>query len=102
MAHYGRLDFWDERYTKDREPFDWYQRFNGIQETMNKFIPSKNSKILNAGCGNSSKNLNKGIGLSEDMMEDGYTSIDNIDYSKVVIETMIEKCKEKSGLKCIV
>ena len=27
----GKTSYWDERYTKDPEPFDWYQRYSGIQ-----------------------------------------------------------------------
>jgi hypothetical protein len=40
------------------------------------------------------------IGLTEDMFEDGYTSITNIDISRVVIDQMIERCKEKPTLIC--
>lgn len=38
------------------------------------------------------------LGLSEDMYEDGYKSIANIDISKVVVEQMISKLGDKSGL----
>ena len=30
-ARAGKTSYWDERYTKDPEPFDWYQRYSGIQ-----------------------------------------------------------------------
>lgn len=35
------------------------------------------------------------------MYEDGYHTIQNIDISKVVVEQMVEKYKDKEGLKCI-
>jgi len=63
MAAYGKTQYWDERYTKDPEPFDWYQRYSGLQELLNKSI-KKDDNILMVGSGNSR--------LSEDMYEDGY------------------------------
>ena len=111
----GKTSYWDERYTKDPEPFDWYQRYSGIQarrgagmervaarrrvfghrrgrlarrpaaaparprepppqELVQKYI-KKDDSILMAGCGNSR--------LSEDMFEDGYANLSNIDISRV-------------------
>merc|ERR1711988_1820686 len=46
--------------------------------------------ILLAGAGNSR--------LSEDMYEDGYQTLTNIDISRVVVDQMIEKYKDKSAL----
>ena len=48
---------------------------------------SKTDKILNIGCGNSK--------LSEDLSEEGYEDITNIDFSNKVISIMEEKCKAK-------
>jgi len=48
---------------------------------------NKDSKILNVGCGNSR--------LSEEMFDEGYQNITNIDISQVVIKVMIEKYKDK-------
>jgi len=67
MSQYGKQDYWEERYTRDPEPFDWYQRFSGIKDLI---VPAQNplinpeSKILNVGCGNSR--------LSEEMFDEGY------------------------------
>lgn len=36
--------------------------------------------------------------MTEDLFEDGYTSITNIDISKVVVDQMTEKHKDKSTL----
>ena len=44
-----------------------------------------------SGCGNSR--------LTEDMFEDGYTSITNIDISRVCIEQMVERYKDKPTLQ---
>ena len=48
---------------------------------------TKNDKILNLGCGNSR--------LSEELSEEGYEDITNIDFSPKVIAIMEEKCKPK-------
>ncbi|KAN0088629.1 S-adenosyl-L-methionine-dependent methyltransferase [Tylopilus felleus] len=47
---------------------------------MRLLIPDKTARILMLGCGNSK--------FSEDMWEDGYKNIVNVDYSAVVIEQM--------------
>lgn len=44
-----------------------------------------------AGCGNSR--------LTEEMFEDGYTNVTNIDVSRVVIDQMIERYKDKPTLQ---
>ena len=50
----------------------------------------KEDSVLLAGCGNSR--------LSEDMYEDGYSSVANIDISRVVVDQMTDKYKEKPAL----
>jgi len=54
MAQYGKSTYWDERYTKDPEPFDWYQRYSGIKDKLRSYT-KENDHILQLGCGNSSK-----------------------------------------------
>ena len=68
------------------EPFDWYQVYSGIKEIISQYM-TKNDKILNLGCGNSR--------LGEDLSEEGYEDITNIDFSAKVISIMEEKCKAK-------
>jgi len=85
----GKPSYWDERYTKDPEAFDWYQRYSGIKEILGTHL-KKTDTMINIGCGNSR--------LSEDMIEDGYKSITNIDISKVVIDQMLSKLGDKPGL----
>ena len=89
MAQYGKAAYWDERYTKDPEPFDWYQRYSGVKDLIAQYV-KKTDHILNIGCGNSR--------LSEDMYDDGFSTIANIDISKVCVDQMIEKYRDKTGL----
>ncbi len=86
LAHYGKIEYWEERYTRRPEPFDWYQVYSGVKDIITQYM-SKTDKILNIGCGNSK--------LSEEMYEDGYEDITNIDYSTKVITQMEEYYKDK-------
>jgi len=90
MAQYGKPTYWDDRYTKDPEPFDWYQRYTGLKDILSKYM-SKDDHVLMSGAGNSR--------LSEDMAEDGYTTITNIDISKVCVEQMIKKTGDRAGFE---
>ena len=47
-------------------------------------------RLLNVGCGNSS--------MSEEMFEDGFTSIVNVDFAPNVIDQMAERAKQKGIL----
>jgi len=80
---YGKgREYWDKRYRKDEEQFDWYQRYDTLKHILNEAVPKSMERILMVGCGNSR--------MSEHMVEDGYggKSITNIDISPIVIEQM--------------
>ena len=89
MQQYDKALYWEDRYEKEPEPFDWYQRWPGLKETLQKFI-QKNHIILMAGSGNSH--------LSEEMYEEGYHHITNIDISTVVVKAMKAKYQDKQGM----
>jgi ubiquinone/menaquinone biosynthesis C-methylase UbiE len=93
MAQYSKQEYWDDRYLKDLDYFDWYQRYNNLKDLIKEHINPK-CNILNIGCGNSR--------LSEEMYDDGYTSITNIDFSTVAIKQLVEKYKaSRPSLKFI-
>ena len=52
MSQYGNPEFWEERYMKDKEPYDWYQRYGGIKDIVTQYV-ARDFKILMLGCGNS-------------------------------------------------
>lgn len=89
MSAYGSAQYWNDRYTKDPEPFDWYQRYAGLKELFAQYL-RKNDTLLVPGCGNSR--------LTEDMYEDGYGSLTNLDFSPPVVEAMSNKYKDKKGM----
>ncbi|PPQ62906.1 hypothetical protein CVT24_006304 [Panaeolus cyanescens] len=70
----------------DDESFDWFKSFADVADLLHEIIPEKSVRILMLGCGNST--------LSEDMWEDGYRNIVNIDYSPVLIQKMSARHSE--------
>lgn len=89
MASYGTVGYWEDRYRRDPDYFDWFQRYAGLKELFSKYL-RKGDAILNIGCGSSR--------LSEEMYDDGYSSIANIDFAAPVIEQMTARNKDKKGL----
>ena len=76
MAQYGKATYWDERYTKDPEPFDWYQRYSGVKDLIAQYV-KKTDHILNIGCGNSR--------LSEDMSMMVFLQLQTLIFLKYVL-----------------
>merc|ERR1712072_1000660 len=77
----GKPEYWEERYTRDPEPFDWYQRWAGLKDTFLEYVQPQHS-LLMLGSGNAR--------LSEEMYEDGYQKISNVDISNVVVKARQE------------
>eukprot|EP00746_Dinoflagellata_sp_MGD_P146493 gnl/MRDRNA2_/MRDRNA2_78968_c0_seq1.p1 gnl/MRDRNA2_/MRDRNA2_78968_c0~~gnl/MRDRNA2_/MRDRNA2_78968_c0_seq1.p1 ORF type:complete len:543 (+),score=120.55 gnl/MRDRNA2_/MRDRNA2_78968_c0_seq1:141-1769(+) len=83
-------DYWDTHYLEDPKAFDWMASYEDLRELLsNAMDNSKTLRILYAGCGNSL--------LAEDMYDDGYTSMVNMDSSSVVINQMINRNAEIRG-----
>ncbi|KAF8916177.1 hypothetical protein CPB85DRAFT_1273425 [Mucidula mucida] len=90
---YGTKDYWDRRYQarsmsffaseSDGGSFDWFKSYAEIAPLFRDLIPNKTWRILMLGCGNST--------LSQDMYDDGYRNIVNVDYSAVVIDQMKQR-----------
>mmetsp|Transcript_22347 Transcript_22347/g.22649 ORF Transcript_22347/g.22649 Transcript_22347/m.22649 type:complete len:250 (-) Transcript_22347:228-977(-) len=99
MAAYGKVEYWDERYTTERETFDWYQRYSGIRHffsekflSPNKPLPPLNEmRALDIGCGTSK--------VSKGMVEDGFGAVTSVDFSKVVIDLMSDEGKKEENSK---
>lgn len=89
MAQYGKKSYWEERYQKDPNPFDWYGRLGHFKNELTPFL-KRGDNILVIGCGSSR--------LTEDLYASEYTSIANIDFSETVIKQMQERHSEKTTL----
>ncbi|EAY11599.1 hypothetical protein TVAG_081710 [Trichomonas vaginalis G3] len=76
---YGEKSYWDEIYEKKPENFEWVENYDTLKDFITSHV-NKSDKILIPGCGNSE--------LGPEMIKDGYTTIDNTDFSQVVIDHM--------------
>ena len=52
MQAYGEPSYWDERYSHESGPFDWYQKYNALAPLLHLYIPLHH-RVLVVGCGNS-------------------------------------------------
>ncbi|CUV04993.1 unnamed protein product [Cryptosporidium hominis] len=82
MADYGTTEYWEERYKKDSNPYDWYQRWENMREIIKEYLKF-DDKILVVGNGTSR--------LPEEIYDDGYQSIEAMDISTVAVEIMHER-----------
>ncbi|KAL0907290.1 hypothetical protein M5K25_021690 [Dendrobium thyrsiflorum] len=89
---YGEPSYWDQRYSEDPGPFDWYQKYKTLAPLFEVYI-RRSHHLLVVGCGNSS--------LGEELVSDGYLDVVNIDISSVVVEAMQKKHEDKPELKYI-
>jgi 2-polyprenyl-3-methyl-5-hydroxy-6-metoxy-1,4-benzoquinol methylase len=65
---------------RDKRAFDRLQNYQGIRDAITQYIPRSNAIILNIGCGTSK--------LPEEMYNEGYKFIINIDKSQECITHM--------------
>ncbi|CAM9505405.1 unnamed protein product, partial [Discosporangium mesarthrocarpum] len=84
-AAYGKIAFWDERYSNNEEAFEWYHSWATLAPSLTQYM-DEDDEILVCGCGNSE--------LSVDMYDDGFENIVNVDVSRVVIDQMSDLYKE--------
>ena len=50
---FGTTRYWDERYMRDKEPFDWYARYDALEGLIEAQATGKDVEILHLGCGTS-------------------------------------------------
>lgn len=50
---YGEVEYWNNRYGRERHPFDWYQKYPSLAPLINLYLPLRHSRVLVVGCGNS-------------------------------------------------
>jgi ubiquinone/menaquinone biosynthesis C-methylase UbiE len=86
---YSLKTYWNERYAKDNEPFEWLQSYTTLKEYLEKYVP-KQGKILHLGCGSSE--------LGIEMYKGGWTDIINIDFSNLLIDSLKKRYSNNVGL----
>lgn len=79
--HFGKKIFWEEKYAANSELFEWYHSYKMIKDVVTQYIKDiPAARVLNVGCGTSK--------LPEDMYNEGFRNIVNIDSSQDCIDTM--------------
>lgn len=77
MPNYGDPKYWDKRYSEnDGSMFDWLEDYFSLKPLLKDLLQPEH-KILILGCGNAE--------FSEDLYDDGFHNVFNIDISSVVI-----------------
>ena len=85
---YGKVDYWEDHYSKNEEAFDWLYRWESpnqvkaMKDNLLKYF-NADSKILVLGCGTSR--------LTEELVDEGFEKVTSVDWSS----TAIKLCKER-------
>ena len=80
---FGTTRYWDERYMRDKEPFDWYARYDALEGLIEAQAAGKDVEILHLGCGTSR--------LGEALCGAGYKYVMNIDISRACVIAQLER-----------
>lgn len=88
---FSEREYWEQRYADESEQdFDWFKNYDDLKDLLDELIPSRTSRILMLGCGNST--------LSPSMHHAGYTNIVNIDYSTTLISRLSSRYPSQTYL----
>ncbi|KAJ9474339.1 Methyltransf_11 domain-containing protein [Pseudozyma hubeiensis] len=89
---FSEKEYWEQRYADESEQdFDWFKTYDDLKPIFDELIPSRSSRILMLGCGNST--------LSPSMHTAGYTKIVNIDYSRTLINRLSTRYPDQTYLE---
>ncbi|PWN23122.1 S-adenosyl-L-methionine-dependent methyltransferase [Microstroma glucosiphilum] len=74
-------EYWDTRYASEEgTTYDWFKKFEDIKDIILERIPSKDSRILELGCGNST--------ITPSLHDLGYANVTSLDFSPNLISQM--------------
>ena len=86
--HFAKREFWKERYASNKHFFEWYHPYKMIRDVMTQYVQDlSKAKLLTVGCGISK--------LPEDLYNDGFRNIVNIDISEDCVTKMRSHFNEK-------
>ena len=77
---YSKLEYWEHRYNKDKDFFDWYLDYKDMKKYIAKLVPNKEARILSIGAGTSA--------LTEELVKAGYKNLMDIDNSPNCVKIM--------------
>lgn len=75
-------EYWEQRYANegDNATYDWFKNFSTLESILTPYLPSKDARILELGCGNSD--------LAPSLYAAGYTNVTSLDFSATLIRQM--------------
>ena len=103
---YGEKSYWDQRYANE-DKYEWYLSYAQFKGQLLPHLnvadyptpaaddtrrPRSSLRVLVVGCGNSE--------LSKQLFDDGFTGVESIDYSEVVVDKMNQTYHDTPELKC--
>lgn len=99
-SRFSHEDYWDERYAKMNKAYDWYGTWDTesagpltIKPHVKPWLPARIDNVMNLGCGNSR--------IAEELYNDGFKDIMNIDISQTAIDKMSAKFAGILALKFV-
>ncbi|KAK6590106.1 hypothetical protein RS030_182713 [Cryptosporidium xiaoi] len=90
VVEYGTPEYWEDRYKKDPNPYDWYQRWDSIREVVKDYLKI-DDKILVIGNGTSR--------IPEEIYDEGFQNIQAMDISNAAVNYMHERFASRD-IKC--
>jgi SAM-dependent methyltransferase len=87
---YADPEFWEQRYSKDLAPFEWYMSWARLKPLIGSIL-SESSCCLHVGCGTSA--------LGSDILETGIKTVVNIDICQALITHMAKRYSHEKRLK---
>jgi ubiquinone/menaquinone biosynthesis C-methylase UbiE len=88
--NYSKKEFWNNRFSSTEGNFDWYADWTQLKPHFTPLLTNE-SLILNVGCGNSK--------MSNQMYQDNFKSITNIDISNIVISKMKQQYPDQTFIE---
>jgi ubiquinone/menaquinone biosynthesis C-methylase UbiE len=79
---YADLQYWQERYSKNLDPFEWYVSWERLKPLLMPLLDECQT-CLHVGCGTSS--------VGADLLTAGIERVVNVDFCEIVIESMKKK-----------
>lgn len=89
---YNESDYWNTRYEREPEAFDWYQPWSRIKTIVLPVIQGR-GRALDVGCGNSP--------MTAELLADGFDDVTGLDISSTVIRQNSEKYASEPRLKWV-
>jgi SAM-dependent methyltransferase len=89
---YSEKSYWDNRFEREPDPFDWYQPWSRLKPLVLPHIPGR-AAALDVGCGNSP--------MTSALLEEGFAEVTGLDISPVVIRQNEQRYNSDPRLKFV-